>query len=256
MDTEKFSCEKCGGNHPTEAHPTDIRLASREELEGMHFEDMKALFDENEKVLLEHLASHNIPYFGLHGAARPALEMHKKLASEGSIRYDVATFADKNVDKQTLLNSLYVCADLTSNYAFTELGIRDNSQASKDISHEGGIEVINLEGEQGTIARVEKGGYKPKYPADENSEVVSGRGIIILSPETYSRIVGIITNEDLKGYPEIYNKYFSDANEEHSKNGFSERHKFLHGKYTYIKGLLNQAVIEKSFEALGLTKTK
>jgi hypothetical protein len=249
-------CEICGENHPTEAHPknNEIHLASAEELETMSWVDMKALFDENDHILLSQLESQPIPYFGLHGAAQPALEYHKGFAKSGTLRFDTTTFPNKNINKRTLLNTLYSCARFANNYAFTSLSLRKNVgghfQIPPEKFHEGGITVVNLEEVYYNKDDTE---IESEYP-EPPDHFVRSRGTIDLAPETTTSIVKVLLNADLAGYPEIFSKLQNTVDYEFATNGLSERCQVLNTKSRLMLGLLNQKVVEESLRALGVLK--
>lgn len=239
-------------NDPRPPSP-ELRLSSVEDLESMSFEQMKALFDENDRKLLAKLEGREVPYFGLHGAAKPALDYHKKFGNDGKLPYDVVTFHDKLVSKRILLNSLYAAAGVSASFAFSGAGLRNslNLPVTKKELFQGGIEVVNLEHNGKNNSILEKlGGYKPQFPADRDGDVVTARGVIFLSPDNYKQIVKVLSNEDLGGYPKVYSTYLSLMEQEHEANGETEVYKILRGKVVFTEGFLNQKVIEESLKAL------
>jgi hypothetical protein len=245
-----------------EIEKLQLHVVSLEELEAMSFEEMKELFDENDRILFAYLESRSIPYFGLHGAAKPGLEYHQNFAKEGVLGFDTTTFYDKNVNKRTLLNSLYVCAKTAIGYAFTYQSLRNNHGPSfgdlvpKENLYQGGIEVVNLETDYDESVNyaviTDKTGYEPPNPFPvPPGRVVAKRGVIFLEPDNFKRIVKVLSDSDLAGYPRIFSKY-SAAFSEDSKNHGTENNVFLHGKTLYLEALLSQKVIAESLKALGV----
>jgi hypothetical protein len=239
-----------------------------EEIEGMSFEEMKALFDNNDQILCNLITDKNIPYFGLHGTSKKGLEFHQTTQGEGKLQFDVATFFDKNINKRVLLNSLYACADKTQSYA-------TYSSGDFALYNGEGIQVVSLEEENADSNYAMYGSipmdghhsyYEAVYPAQSEEEsVIAERGVISLDKTSFNRITKTLTDRDLAGYLKLYIDHASFYEEERkkdkpreSKEGppygpvHTEKFIFVANKLAGIRILLYQKIVEESLKSLGV----